>query len=72
VKFVCPQKGETIFDIWEEPFVQVDGQWIPTGTNLKEIQELIKVTHQALKDHIDGTIDSGDLSAKLEAYARRK
>lgn len=62
IKIDHPQKGSAVFAIWGDEAHQVDGKWEVTGRDLQKIQALVRITHEELIKHIDGIIDSGDLT----------
>ena len=68
VKFDHPQHGSAVFALWGDEPVQVAGDWVVSGKDLKKIKTLINLTHNHLRNHIDGIEDSGDLSDALQKY----
>ena len=62
VKFDHPQNGSAVFALWGDEPIQVAGDWKVSGKDLKKITALINALHNELRSHIDGTIDSGELS----------
>lgn len=66
VKFSHPQHGSAVFSVWGDEGIQVAGNWKVTGKDLKLIQQLIRNSHQHLRDHIDGLIDSAELARMFQ------
>lgn len=66
IKIIHPQYGSAVFAIWGDQPKQVTGDWKVTGKELKQIQYLINNTHQQIRDHIDGYIDSTELGQILK------
>jgi len=65
IKIDHPQKGSAVFSLWGDEAQQVAGNWKVTGGDLKRILLLIKLTHDSLRQHIDGTRSSGQLTMDL-------
>lgn len=71
VKIEHPQKGKAIFAIWGDDAEQIDGpkggDWRVSGKELKKIKFLIRLTHEQIRSHIDGTLSSGQLGKVFDA-----
>lgn len=71
IKIDHPQKGSAIFAIWGDEAQQVDGVWKVTGSDLKKILTLVSLTQKDIINHIDGVIDSAELTDALRAVKSR-
>lgn len=59
-------RGHAIFAIWGDEAQQIEGEkggnWKVSGKDLKRIQTFVRLCHNELRAHIDGTMDSGQLA----------
>lgn len=60
-----PQKGSAVFAIWGDEPMQVEGDWEVSGKDLKHLNTLIRSTYIEIRKHIDGEIDSAELTDAL-------
>ena len=65
IKISHPQKGSAVFAIWGDEPKQVEGDWILTGQDLKQLTTLIRGSYREIRRHIDGEIDSAELTDAL-------
>ena len=72
IKIDHPQYGSAVFALWGDEPKQVAGNWKVAGKDLKQITTLIKTTHNEIRDHIDGLIDSADLAAAFKDTGETK
>ena len=62
IKLTHNQYGSAVFGIWGDEPEQVAGNWNISGKLLKDVTALIKRTHEQIRDHIDGILDSSELA----------
>lgn len=67
IKLTHPQHGSAVFAIWGDQPQQVAGDWKVSGSDLKTVAALLQQTHQQIRGHIDGLVDSGELAQALAA-----
>lgn len=74
IKMESPH-GHAIFAIWGDEARQIEGEkggdWRVTGKDLKKIQTFVRLVHNELRAHIDGTMDSGQLTMVFNEVKRK-
>lgn len=71
IKIDHPQRGSAVFSLWGDETQQVAGSWQVTGNDLKKVVTLIRLTSNALRQHIDGATDSSQLGADFVAVKQQ-